>query len=393
VDPFLPATLGPVTLRNRIIKAATFEGRSPKRLVTPALVDFHRRIAAGGAGMSTVAYCAVSPDGGTDGHQVVLTDDALPGLRALTEAVHAEGAAACAQIGHAGPVANVRGLPVLAPSAIITPALRRARAATGDDLARVVAAFADGARRAARAGFDAVEIHMGHHYLISAFLSRRLNRRRDRWGGTLENRARLARDVARAVREAAPALAVTAKLNMTDGVRGGLEIDESLAVAALLDKDGTLDALELTVGSSLVNPMFLFRGPPPRREFAATLPRALRPGFAIAGRLLFRDYPFEEAYLLPLARRFLATSRMPLILLGGVTRLDTIRSALDEGFAFVAMARALLREPDLVNRMRDGTATAATCTHCNRCVPTIYRRTHCVLDEGISRPSTPPAGA
>jgi 2,4-dienoyl-CoA reductase-like NADH-dependent reductase (Old Yellow Enzyme family) len=330
--------------------------------------------------MSTVAYCSVSLDGTTDGHQIVLTEDALPGLRELTEAIHAEGAAACAQIGHAGPVANVQGVPVLAPSAIVTPALRRTRAATEDDLARVVTAFADGARLAARAGFDAVEVHMGHNYLVSAFLSPRLNRRRDRWGGSLDNRARLARRVARVVREAAPALAVTAKLNMTDGVRGGLDIGESLAVATLLRDDGNLDALELTVGSSLTNPMFLFRGPPPRREFAATLPPALRPGFAVVGRLMFREYPFEEAYLLPLARRFLASVRMPLILLGGITRLDTVRDALDEGFAFVAMARALLREPDLVNRMRAGGASAATCTHCNKCVPTIYRGTHCALD-------------
>ena len=381
VDPFLPATLGPLTLRNRIIKAATFEGRSPKRTVTPELVEFHRRIAAGGVGMSTVAFCAVSLDGTTDGHQLVLTDDAVPGLRTLTDAIHGEGAAAAAQIGHAGPVANVRGVPALAPSAMFTPALKRARAATEDDLDRVVDAFTAGAKRLAEAGFDALEVHMGHNYLISAFLSPRLNRRRDRWGGPLDNRARLARRVARAVREAAPALAVTAKLNMADGVRGGLDIDESLAVAAMLQDDGTLDALELTVGSSLANPMFLFRGPPPRREFAATLPPVLRPGFAVAGRFLFRDYPFEEAYLRPLARRFLAEVRMPLILLGGINRLDTIHDALGEGFAFVAMARALLREPDLVNRMRAGAASAATCVHCNKCVPTIYRRTRCALDE------------
>jgi 2,4-dienoyl-CoA reductase-like NADH-dependent reductase (Old Yellow Enzyme family) len=381
VEPFLPAALGPLTLRNRIIKAATFEGRSPKRMVTPALIDFHRRMAAGGVGMSTVAFCAVSLDGTTDGHQIVLTDDAVPGLRELTDAIHAEGAAACAQIGHAGPVANVRGTTVLAPSAMFTPAMRRARGATEDDIARVIAGFADGARCAVRAGFDALEIHMGHNYLISAFLSPRLNRRRDRWGGTLENRARLARRVACAVREAAPTLAVTAKLNMTDGVRGGLEVEESLAIAALLQDDGSLDALELTVGSSLANPMFLFRGPPPRREFAATLPPVLRVGFAVAGRLMFRTYPFEEAYLLPLARRFRATVRMPLILLGGINRLDTIQRALGEGFAFVAMGRALLREPDLVNNLRAGTASAATCTHCNKCVPTIYRGTHCVLDE------------
>ena len=109
VDPFAPARLGPITLRNRIIKAATFEGMTPRRLVTDRLIDFHRRAAAGGAGMSTVAYCAVSPDGTTDGRQIILAEDALPGLRALTDAIHDEGAAACAQIGHSGPVASPAG--------------------------------------------------------------------------------------------------------------------------------------------------------------------------------------------------------------------------------------------------------------------------------------------
>jgi 2,4-dienoyl-CoA reductase-like NADH-dependent reductase (Old Yellow Enzyme family) len=377
MDPFSPAALGPLTLRNRIIKSATFEGRSPDRVVTAELVEFHRRVAAGGVGLSTVAYCAVSLDGGTDGHQIVMAEPALAGLRDLTDAIHAEGAAASAQLGHAGPVANVRGVAALAPSAIRTPWLRRTRAVTEADLARIVADFSRATRIAAEAGFDAVEVHMGHNYLLSAFLSPRLNRRRDRWGGPLENRARLVRQVARAVREAGPSLAVIAKLNMSDGVRGGLDIEESLAVAAMLDGDGTVDALELTVGSSLANPMYLFRGDVPRREFGATLPPLMRIGFAVAGRLLLRPYPFEEAFLRPLARRYLSTVRIPVILLGGINRLDTIQAALDEGFSFVAMGRALLREPDLIERMRTGQARSGTCIHCNRCMPTIYRGTRC----------------
>src|SRR3954451_18961370 len=110
IDPFAPAAIGPVTVRNRIVKAATFEGRTPKRVVTPELVEFHRRFAAGGVGMTTVAYCAVTRAGSTDGHQIVLDNpDAATGLRTLTDAVHAEGSAIAAQIGHAGPVANPMG--------------------------------------------------------------------------------------------------------------------------------------------------------------------------------------------------------------------------------------------------------------------------------------------
>src|SRR5881275_979201 len=124
IDPFAPARLGPIDLRNRIIKAATFEGRTPKRLVTPELIDFHRRYAAGGVGMTTVAYCAVTRAGSTDGHQIVLDDPAVAaGLRDLTDAVHAEGAAVAAQLGHAGAVANPMGTksPAVAPSRVFSP--------------------------------------------------------------------------------------------------------------------------------------------------------------------------------------------------------------------------------------------------------------------------------
>ena len=107
-DPFSPATLGPIRLRNRIIKAATFESRTPDALVTDDLIDFHRQVAAGGVGMTTVAYCAVAPEGRTDRHQIWMRPEALPGLRKLTDAVHAEGAAISAQLGHAGPVANAK---------------------------------------------------------------------------------------------------------------------------------------------------------------------------------------------------------------------------------------------------------------------------------------------
>ena len=176
-------------------------------------------------------------------------------------------------------------------------------------------------------------------------------------------------------------VAVTAKLNMTDGVPGGFWLDESIAVARMLEEDGHLDALELTGGSSLSNPMYLFRGEAPRTEFAATLPAPLRLGFKVAGTRFLKDYPFEEAFFLPYARQFKDALDLPLILLGGINRLATVEAALGEGFAFVAMARALLREPDLVARWEKGEAAEGLCIHCNKCMPTIYQGTRCVLVE------------
>ena len=384
VDPFAPTRLGPVALRNRIIKAATFEGVMPEALVTPELIEYHRAVAAGGAGMSTVAYLAVAPEGRTHAECIWLRPEAVPGLRQLTDAIHAEGAAAGAQIGHAGPVANSRSNKAasIAPTRRFNPlAMRVIRSATDADIARITNDYARAARLAADSGFDAIEIHLGHNYLLSAFLSPNLNKRTDSWGGSLDNRARFGRQAVQAVRAAvSDKLAVTAKVNMNDGVPGGLKDEESLEFARMLQDDGALDALELTGGSSFANPMYLFRGDAPREEFAATLPPHVRLGFKLAGEKLMPDYPFEEAYFLPKARKFLEALDMPLILLGGINRLDTVQSALDEGFAFVAMARALLRQPDLVNQWQSGTATESNCIHCNRCMPTIYSGTRCIVD-------------
>ena len=262
-EVFEPAPLGPLVLRNRIIKSATFEGAAPNGEVTDELVAFHRQVAEGGCAMTTVAYLAVAPEGRTDRHCVVLSEDSRPGLNRLTDAVHEAGALAAAQIGHAGPVANARSnrATSLAPSRRLSPTGAITQAVDGAGIARITDDYRRGASVAKAAGFDAIEIHLGHNYLLSAFLSPRLNRRRDRWGGSLENRARFARQVAAAVREGVGSdVAVTAKVNMSDGVPGGFEVEESIEFARLLEADGHLDALTLTGGSSLSNPMYLFRG-------------------------------------------------------------------------------------------------------------------------------------
>ena len=385
-DVFAPATLGPVTLRNRVIKAATFEGRTPDALATDELIEFHGKPAAGGVGMTTVAYCAVAPEGRTDRHQIWMRPEAVPGLRKLTDTVHAEGAAVSAQIGHAGPVANAASnrLPALSPSRLFSPlGMKPTRSPDAADLDRIIRAHADAARIAEEAGFDAVEIHFGHNYLVSSFLSPLLNRRKDNYGGSLANRARLARRIATAVRDAVGnRLAVTAKLNMDDGVPGGLRLDESLQVARWLESDGALDALELTAGSSLLNPMYLFTGDAPRREFANVFPAPLRWGIRLGGRAFLREYPYKDAYLLDSARQFRRELTMPLILLGGITNRATMDLAMAEGFEFVAIARALLREPDLLQRIQASGSRQSLCTHCNRCMPTIYEGTRCVLTAG-----------
>jgi 2,4-dienoyl-CoA reductase-like NADH-dependent reductase (Old Yellow Enzyme family) len=186
--------------------------------------------------------------------------------------------------------------------------------------------------------------------------------------------------VVEAVRRVADGqVAVLAKFNMADGVDGGLWLDESLQLATLLESDGHLDALELTGGSSLLNGMYFFRGDVPMKEFAAAQSRLVGLGLRAFGGRIFPEYPFEEAFFLPFARQFRDALDLPLVLLGGINELATIESALDEGFEYVAMARALLRDPDLVNKLATDRATAGLCVHCNKCLPTIYSGTRCVL--------------
>ncbi|BBX18358.1 NADH:flavin oxidoreductase [Mycolicibacterium duvalii] len=381
-DVFAPAKLGPLTLRNRIIKAATFEAATPNAVVTEDLITYHRLPAAGGVGMTTVAYCAVAPGGRTDGWQIWMRPEAVPGLRRLTDAIHNEGAAISAQIGHAGPVANARTnkAPALAPVRFFNPlSMRFARKASREDIAEVTELHANAARLAIESGFDAVEIHLGHNYLASSFLSPLINRRTDEFGGSLENRAKVARGVVRAVRHAVgDRIAVTAKMNMSDGVRGGITLEESLQTAKWLEEDGGLDALELTAGSSLLNPMFLFRGGAPVKEFSKAFKPPLSWGIRMTGKKFMREYPYHEAYLMRDAKKFRDELTMPLILLGGITNRQTMDKAMAEGFDFVAMGRALLAEPDLLNRIQADAAVQSICDHCNLCMPTIYSHTYCV---------------
>ena len=370
-DPFGPARLGRVQLRNRVLKAATFEGMSPANVASGSLIDFHRRFAAGGVAMTTVSYVAVSRDGMGAPNEIYIHEAAADGLARIAAAVHAEGAAISAQLGHAGAVGTIRKR-YLGPSATRTIAGTRVHEISPAGIDAVVGDFGLGARMLADAGFDAVELHFGHHYLVSAFLSPKWNRRTDEYGGSVANRARLPIRILHAVRDQVGSeLAVTAKLNMTDGIRGGLQVPESIEIARLLAAEGILDAIELSAGGSQANQMFMFRGDPPRKEMAAALPGAQGLGFRLGGRVLFRRYPFQEAYLLPMARQFRAALSLPLILLGGITSVASIEQAMAEGFDFVAMGRTLLREPDLVARMAAGSASAGTCVHCNKCIPSI----------------------
>lgn len=239
---FTPVKLGPITLRNRTIRAAAFEGMCPGHLVSEELVNYHRAVAAGGIGMTTVAYAAVEKSGLSFPHQLLLNKEAVPGLRKLTDAVHKEGAACSIQIGHCGNMASssAAGTRPVAPSArmnLYGPTFPRSMDKA--DIQSTVKSFGKAVHLSRESGFDAVEVHAGHGYLISQFLSPYTNRRKDSFGGSLENRARFMMMVMEEVKNAAGNdMSVLVKTNMHDGFKGGMESDECIEVAKMLEQSG-----------------------------------------------------------------------------------------------------------------------------------------------------------
>jgi len=392
-NAFAPARLGTLTLRNRIIKAATFEGMCPEGTPSPALTEHHRRIAAGGAGLTTVAYCSVSPDGRSYSSQMWMREALVEPLSQLTAAVHAEGGAASLQLGHCGSFADrgvIGGRP-LAPSVCFnTYGLSVARAMTQDDMERVASDFAQAALRARKAGFDAVELHLGHGYLLSQFLSPWSNRRRDAWGGSLEGRLRFPLAVVEAVRQAVGAdFPVLAKLNLTDGFSGGLEVRESIQVAQALEGSG-IDAIVMSGGFVSRTPLYMLRGAVPLEDMVAVQDRWVRRvGLRLFGSFFVTAWPWKEVFFLEEARRVREACAIPLVLLGGVRSRAQIEQAMADGFDFVGMGRPLLHDPELVNHLAAGTRERSACEPCNRCIAEMDRGgVRCVLPDA---PGSAPA--
>ena len=404
VSPFSPLKLGPLTLRNRFIKSATNEGRARGGTPTKALVQFHESMAAGGNAMTTVAYCAVSPDGRTFVDQVTLNRAAVPHLRVLTEAVHRHGGAASAQITHGGCFTFIEELESGRPLSssggfnkvgIFSGQMLR-RGMTETDMDRIGGEFVLAAQLAREAGFDAVEIHMGHGYLLSQFVSPLYNRRRDQYGGSTENRARYPAQVLRRVLDAVGRdLAVVCKVSVTDGVRRGNTAADGAIVARALEAEGA-HLLVLSAGMNVESITTMFGSSFPKENRA-------RPPNAIVAAAMFlqrltepQNIEFHEMYLLEHSRRVRAAVKMPLAYLGGIKSLASVQQVLGEGFDAVALGRALICEPDLPRRFASATATRSECISCNRCVAMMYTPggTSCVLHApGDAALNTQPAAS
>jgi 2,4-dienoyl-CoA reductase-like NADH-dependent reductase (Old Yellow Enzyme family) len=372
---FTPGSLGPLTLRNRSIRSAAFEGMAPGHLVSENLIEYHRSVAAGGVGMTTVAYAAVSKSALSFSHQLWLRQEAVPGLQRLTNLVHREGSLAAIQIGHCGLMAkkSISGKCIAPTGGFNLYGPTWARTMTGEEIAEVVDDFGKAVHLARESGFDAVEVHAGHGYLISQFLSACINRRKDSYGGSFENRSRFMTEVIREVMKAAGTdMAVTVKMNMNDGFDGGMEIDEALRVAQLLEKEG-VHGLVLSGGFVCRAPMYVMRGKMPISVMTHYMKEKwMKPGTRLFGNLLMKPMPFSEGYFLADALKVRKAVGLPLIYVGGLVSLNKIEEVLGSGFEFVQMARALIHDPAFINKLKCGELQISGCNHANYCIAVMY---------------------
>jgi len=389
-SPFDPVTIGPLTLRNRFIKSGANEAMCMDGFPTKALVQHHSELARGGVGMTTVAYMAVAPEARTLPNQIWMRPEILPDLRVLTDAVHAEGAAISAQITHGGSFVTgmkVRGRTISSSSGFNPAGMLKGnflqRAMNEADMERVIGEFVAAARLARNAGFDAVELHMGHGYLLNQFISPLSNRRQDQYGGSAENRVRFPARVLAAVKQAVgDTTAVLAKINVADGTRRGAKVEDGIITAQALQVAGA-HMLVLSGGRNIESTWFMFGSKMNREEIIKVLKEqgdwitALMMKGAAASE---PDVTFKEMYFLEYSRQIRAAVQLPLAYLGGIKSLANAEQAVAEGFECVVLARALLHDPALVNKFRSGELTQSGCDNCNGCVAYIYHPagTRCV---------------
>jgi 2,4-dienoyl-CoA reductase-like NADH-dependent reductase (Old Yellow Enzyme family) len=385
---FTSCRIGPIELRNRTIRSAAFENMCYKNKPSQELFDYHTSVAKGGIGMTTIAYAAVNRSGVSFNGQLWMREEIIPDLKKLTDTIHAEGAKAAIQLGHCGNMthrATCGQKPIGASGGFNLYSPTFYRKLKINEIQNLVKDFGKAVNLARQAGFDCVEIHAGHGYLISQFLSPYTNRRKDEYGGSLENRMRFMREVMTEVMQAAAQdMAVIVKVNMFDGFKAGMQQDECLLVAKELEKLG-VHALVLTAGFVSKAPMHVMRGSMPYKTLAHYMNCAkfwwLKIGIRIGGWAIIPSVPYKDLYFLEDAKRFRQTLSLPLIYVGGVNSKNNMETILNEGFIAFQMARSLVHDPAFVNHIREGQEHSG-CQHSNYCIGRMYslemKCHHCV---------------
>lgn len=375
-----PAKLNGITLRNRIIKAATFESMlDTNNNITDQCIHFHESFAKGGVGMTTLAYCAPEADGRMVDSYMYIREEIKPQLKQLAKSVHQHGAMLSGQIAHCGGFSRNKKLQrkrPIAPSRVLNMVgllygLFFTQEMDKQLMQEVANSYAKTARIMKECGFDAVELHFGHGYLLSQFISPITNKRKDEYGGSIENRMRYPIEVLNAVRQAVgPDFPILAKITMYDDLKGGISLDDGIASAKILEEAG-IDGIILSAGTSSQNPMLLFHGDsilPGLLHYEKN--PLLKLGMKMVAKSMFRHYPYRELYLLEAAQKIRKAVKCNLIFIGGANKIESLQKIMDVGFDFVQLGRPLLRDPEMVNHLHQLKENYVNgCNHCNQCAP------------------------
>jgi len=359
---FESGRIGTMTVPNRFVRSATWEGMArDDGAVTPKLIQAMTDLAKGGVGLIISGHAFVCPEGQAGPWQLgIYKDDLKDGLKQMTDAVHGAGGKIAAQLAHAGHFAAsaLTGQSPHVASDFEGLAKSPRHELTKEDIARLVQAFAAAAGRAKDAGFDGVQIHSGHGYLLSQFLSPAYNRRPDEYGGDIQNRARIHLEILAAIRQTVGKdYPVLIKINSEDCIENGLTREDSLTACKLLAKAG-LDAIELSGGT-------------------------LTSGKLSPSRSGITNEA-KEAYFQDAARVLKKEIAIPVILVGGVRSLAVAEKLVAAGVAdFLSMSRPFIREPGLVNRWKSGDLRPALCKSDNLCFgPGLEGKgIYCVVEE------------
>jgi 2,4-dienoyl-CoA reductase-like NADH-dependent reductase (Old Yellow Enzyme family) len=344
---FSPYNIGSLELPNRFVRSATAErmadadGRPFKHMQ-----KLYEELALGGVGLIITGHMYVHPTGKAHPEMTgIYSDELIPDLAILADVVHKHGGKVAVQINHGGIQCSEDSVSeTIAPSPIrMKSSSRRARGMHEEEILQMVQAYGDAARRVKLAGFDAVQIHGAHGYLISQFLSPYVNKRTDQWGGNLENRMRFLREVAKTVRdEVGPDFPVFIKLGMMDGIEGGLSVEDGIQVAGSLEDMG-IEALEISGGIG---------------------------GKKVVNTKKGIRKPSEEAYFRHLAEKARPVTQIPILLVGGLRSRPIMESILESKIAdFISLCRPLITEPDLPNLMKQGLKEKSRCLSANNCWP------------------------
>ncbi|MBS3907320.1 MAG: NADH:flavin oxidoreductase [Syntrophaceae bacterium] len=366
-------------LKNRLVRSATYEGMADRNgFPTQDLFRLYERLAKGGVGLIITGFAFVTPDGKSPflGMQGIHTDDHISRYRELVRSVHESGARIAMQIAHCGrqTTHEAIGTKPMGPSAVFEKSLFvKPREMTEEDIERIIEAFVQAARRVKEAGFDAMQIHAAHGYLINQFLCPHTNIRRDRWGGSLENRMRFVREIYKRCRkQVGDDFPILIKINGTDNMKDALKIQESAVMAQMMGEMG-FDGIEVSCGI-MEDGFSMLRGNVPIEALLSEWPMYRSKGLLFRfimkcfGRKIIKPPPMIQSYNRESAQIIKNRVKVPVFLVGGITDTASMEEIIEKGDAdYISLCRALIADPAFSEKIRSGSREPSRCIHCNLC--------------------------